>query len=45
MDRYVTNKILFGPKLLRSISIFFGDEVHIIFFVDGLVHILPYDPK
>ena len=36
MDRSVTNKILYGPKLLRSIYYLFGD---------GPVHILPYDPK
>jgi hypothetical protein len=36
MDRSVTKKILYGPKLLRSIWYFFGD---------GPVHILPYDPK
>jgi hypothetical protein len=36
MDRSVTKKILYGPKLLRSIYYYFGD---------GPVHILPYDPK
>ena len=36
VDRSVTKKILYRPKLLRSIYYFFGD---------GPVHILPYDPK
>ena len=36
MDWSVTKKILYGPKLLRSIYYFFGD---------GPVHILQYDPK
>ena len=36
MDRSVTKQILYGPKLLRSISYFLGDEP---------VHILPYDQK
>ena len=36
MDRSVTKKKLYGPKLLRLIQYLFGD---------GPLHILPYDPK
>ena len=36
MDRSVTKKYIIWTEV---------SEVHIIFFGDGPVHILPYDPK